>query len=422
VATRITLIILAFLLISLFIAGIPSRYSQLLNVSPDADSRIGEVRPADAEALEKIGLSVRFYAGYITALEFISALPFCLVGLLLIWYRSNDWMASSIALAGLVLGALAVPVLFGIVEMNPWLGTPLVVLRSIGVFSLIVLMFLFPDGHFVPGWTRWLSVLLIPFFLLSVVFPEFNLPMGVATIQSADIPLLIFFLTFAGIAVGTQVYRYQNLSTQIQKQQTKWVVFGVTIMVALLIATALPNILFASLRQPGVVAMSVRLIAVSVILLVIIPILPVTVGLSIFRYRLWDIDLIIRRTLVYGLLTASLVLVYFGVVILLQNLVVVFTNQQLGLKFLLLEGSPVAIVISTLAIAALFNPLRRRIQVYIDLRFYRHKYDAQKTVEAYAVAARDETDLDCLTTDLVQVVEETMQPERLSLWMLELKN
>lgn len=416
---RLPLIVLAVLLIGLFVAGIPSRYVQLLTVSPDADSPIGELRPEDADVLNRMRLSVGFYARFITALEAISALPFFLVGLLLIWYRSSDWMALSIAINGLLLGTLAVPVLAGIVEILPWMGTPFVFLRTLGVFSLFVLMFLFPDGRFVPGWTRWLSLLLVPFFFLSVLFPTFNLPMGLVTFQSSDIPLLVFFLTWAGIAVATQVYRYRNVSTPVQKQQTKWVVFGASIMVILLIVTALPNILFASLRQPGVLAMSVRLVAVTVILLVIIPILPITVGLSIFRYRLWDIDLIIRRTLVYGLLTVLLAFVYFGVVILVQNILVAITDQRLGLDLMLNERSPLAIVLSTLAIAALFNPLRRRIQVSIDRRFYRNKYNARKTVEAYALRARDEADLDNLTDDLVQVVEETMQPERLSLWMLK---
>jgi hypothetical protein len=122
---------------------------------------------------------------------------------------------------------------------------------------------------------------------------------------------------------------------------------------------------------------------------------------------LWDVDIIINRTLIYGALTVSLALLYFGGIALLQRVFIVLTNQE----------STLAVVASTLLIAALFNPLRRLIQSFIDRRFYRRKYDARKTLEAFAFQLRDETDLDALSGDLVGVVRETMQPEHVSLWL-----
>jgi hypothetical protein len=134
---------------------------------------------------------------------------------------------------------------------------------------------------------------------------------------------------------------------------------------------------------------------------------PIAIGIAILRYRLYEIDTLINRTLVYGVLTVMLVALYFGGIVVLQRLFVLLTGQQ----------STLAVVASTLLIAALFTPLRRRIQRFIDRRFYRRKYDARKTLEAFSATLRDETDLGALGENLVGIVRETMQPAHVSLWL-----
>jgi len=179
-----------------------------------------------------------------------------------------------------------------------------------------------------------------------------------------------------------------------ERQQIKWFAYAVAVMVFLFT-------LGQSLGLTQVVGVAPLVFA--------IPLtgLPVAAGIAIFRYRLYDIDLIINRTLVYGTLTATLVALYFGGIVLLQRLFVALTGQK----------STLAVVASTLIIAALFIPLRRRIQGFIDRRFYRRKYDARNTLEAFSAKLKDETDLEGLNADLVGVIRETMQPAHVSLWL-----
>jgi hypothetical protein len=202
--------------------------------------------------------------------------------------------------------------------------------------------------------------------------------------------------------VWLQVYRYRRVSSQAQRQQTKWVVFGTTVGVAGTFPLQLPVDLSLVGGDTPLTLLFLKVgFALSFMLL------PLSIGVAVLRSHLFDIDVLINRTLVYGSLTATLLALYFGGIVVLQRLFVILTGERYTL----------AVVASTLVIAALFNPLRRRIQTFIDRRFYRRKYDARKTLEAFSSKLRDETDLETLNKELVGVVRETMQPAHTSLWL-----
>jgi hypothetical protein len=209
----------------------------------------------------------------------------------------------------------------------------------------------------------------------------------------AGFPLMLL----AGLAAVISLFVRFHRARGDERQQIKWFASAAALTFAWIFV----------FEQLGIAEGGVLEAVAAVSSLVLIPSIPISTGIAILRYRLYDIDRIVNRALVYAALTASLVLVYLGGVV----------SLQYAFRALAAGNSQLAVVASTLAIAALFNPLRRRIQAFIDRRFYRKKYDAAKTLEAFSSKLRDETDLDALDDELVSVVRETVQPAHVSLWL-----
>ncbi|HYN87458.1 MAG TPA: hypothetical protein VER55_02950, partial [Ardenticatenaceae bacterium] len=285
-------------------------------------------------------------------------------------------------------------------------------------------LYLFPDGRFVPPWTRLMAAgwALLVFFTLY--FPDAG-EGRLALRPYSEWPVLLqllLLLLWAGSGIYAQIYRYVRVSSPVQRQQAKWAVFGLTAAVLGPFIYFLPFFMRPAAAGPGVsnifyqrigaaffaVSLVARLGGLILFTLALL-VFPLSFAIAVLRYRLWDIDILINRTLVYGALTGVLALVYLVSVVLLQALFRALTGQ----------GDDVAVIVSTLAIAGLFQPLRRRIQVAIDRRFYRRKYDAERVLESFGATLREEVDLDRLTGALLVVVEETLQPAHVSLWLRE---
>ncbi len=389
---RAAWVVLAAIVLGLDAAGIPYAYARYQEpCTGPACVNSGRLTPESLQDLEQFGISPEFYAAYAgVGLSTVVTLVFFAVAAVIFYRRSEDRMALFASFTLLVFGGAAIN---DVASAHPAFWFPAHLLNYVGQVSFGVFFSLFPDGRFVPRWTRWLAVAAALLFVPNVFFE--GSPLTALTDP--------FFFVFIGSLVFAQVYRYRRVSSPTQRQQTKWVVFGFSaalagFMTAILLYEAVPTI-----GRSGPLGELVGETVVYGFLLLI----PLSIGVAILRSRLYDIDLLINRTLVYGALTATLVAVYVVSVVVLQGLLRALTAQE----------SQLAIVASTLAVAALFNPLRRRIQGFIDRRFYRRKYDARKTLETFSVRLRDETDLEALNNELVGVVKETMQPAHVSLWL-----
>jgi hypothetical protein len=266
--------------------------------------------------------------------------------------------------------------------------------------GLFVLVFsLFPNGRFVPRWTRWTVVVSLAVQVPYIFFPNapFTLKIHVDTIG---------YLMLGGetaILGVVQLYRYRRVSSSLERQQAKWVIFGFAVPITVFVGGTLLYLIFPALVEPR----SLFPLAFNVVSTFLLLLIPLSFGFAMLRYRLWDLDVLINRTLVYGTLTVILTVAYVGLVIGLQAL----------LRAIISHDSGIAIVISTLAIYFMFQPLRRRIQRMIDRRFYRSKYDAAKIIEVFSATLRHEVDLDQLREQLLAVVQETMQPAHALLWL-----
>jgi hypothetical protein len=326
-------------------------------------------------------------------LTIISMLMCFAVASVIFWRKSNDWMALLVALLLVMAGTTYVTNSLQRSLLPE--RAPALILSDLTFVVFFLVFCLFPDGRFVPRWIGWLLIVWITWTtIFTVLYLFYGVPFSIHELVWLCALLFLFVV---------QMYRYRYVSSPMQRQQTKWVVFGESIAILVVLGTSLLLRVFPLLVQSGFGYQLLNVVGYTFALLLG----SLSFAIAILRSRLYDIDIIINRTLVYGTLTVILTVVYVGLVIGLQAL----------LRGIISQDNGVAIVISTLAIAALFQPLRRRIQRIIDRRFYRSKYDAAKIIEAFSATLRNEVDLNTLREQLLTVVQETMQPAHISLWL-----
>jgi len=396
---RLGWLAIAGLVFGLFIIGAPHAYTIARTL-----------RPETIAGLEALGLAANFPAIWLLLIDTLTMLGFGTMALLIFRRQSENPMALFVSLMLLLTGLLytapafeaGMPILF------------MALLTGLTEFCQVSFVFLFPNGRFVP---RWAWVLLTPLLVWrplfwGLVYLPYLLAPGRTGENYPHVPQNLLDITSLWglflIGIGMQIYRYRTVSSPVQRQQTKWLLWGMVGAIVMVGSYAIGLNTLGIIHQQSEQAILWRLLGRTIrqfsLLLV-----PVTVAYSILRYRLWEIDDLINRTLLYSVLTALIAAIYFGCVIMLRHLFGVATGQS----------SPAAVAISTLLIAASFQPLRGRVQNWIDQSFYRRRYNAAQTVAEFAYHVRNEVDIDTLTTQLLDVVQTTMQPTTAGLWLLE---
>jgi hypothetical protein len=400
VVARLLWLALALPTVALAVAGLPYYYQRLQTSCADASSCPpvnGLLSVRWLQFLTEHGVSASTYAALLTAYFAIIMSVWCVIGLLIFWRRSDDVIALVSALFLVTFGLTALNTFsYALGLAYPVLATALdVIALATGLASLVFLVY-FPTTRSAPRW----MLLLVALGVAMVPVDHYGLHVPAWLYAS------VYFAFYGGVIVA-QVYRYRRISTPSQRQQTKWVMAGITVT-----AGAAIGLFMLSAVAPllPVVNDPILLVEVWTIVLSLAALsIPITVGVAILRYQLLDIDTVINRALVYGSLTGILAVLYLGLVISAQSVFSNVTGQR--------EQNPLIIVSSTLVIAGLFQPLRGRIQKIIDRRFYRAKYDGRKAVAAFSATLRQELSLTELRERLVGVVTETMKPAHVSLWL-----
>jgi hypothetical protein len=361
-----------------------------------ADCDEGQIARAWLPTLHNLGLPRDALGLYIAGLRIIFEAAYITVGGILIWRKASDRLAVFTAFTLLVFGTITVA---GNPQVPPGVPQPFEfvgnALALVGAWMIVVFFYLFPDGRAV---LRWPAPLIAAWALVQAIdaadpaWPN-GVPGGPLT--------ALTWLAALGAIIYVQIYRYRTLSTPSERQQTKWIIYGMAVGIVGFIGT------LGLFNLAGIAGTLLFAVVGTTALYLFLLLIPLAIGFSMLRYRLWDVDVLINRTLVYGLLSVSLAVIYIGGVILLQALFRLVMGQASGL----------AVAMSTLAIAALFQPFRRGIQSFIDRRFYRRKYDAARTLVAFSAQLRNDVDLGEVTSEIIAVVQDTMQPAHVSLWL-----
>lgn len=378
---------------------------RLLNtvcVASQCAQNINQLTIAKAQDLRAAGISLGLYAVIVIVLQWLGTLLFVGIGALIFWRRSDDHMALFAAFMLVTFPGGAGGWTSVLPDTSRIWVAPVNVIGVAGQVAFYLFFCLFPSGHFVPSWMRWPALVYAVLWLMTL------LPFAPLNLNSVATSPNIVFISLICVLVFGQVYRYRTASTALERRQTKWVVSGFALGLGAFVALLTYGNLVLGPQQRNTGRGE---LFANVALTTVIWFVPISIGVAILRSRLWDIDIIIRRTLIYGTLTATLAVVYFGTVLAAQFIVQAMTGQN--------RTQDAVLVGSTLLIATLFQPLRRRIQSAIDQRFYRRRYNASHTLAAFAMTLRSETDLQGLRERLVGVVAETMQPAHVSLWLRE---
>lgn len=419
IALRMGWSILAICTIGLYLAALPHEFAQLSQLTSGMDISYGEM-----------GFSLNLYAGYILIMQGITVAVFMITAFIIFWSRSDNRMTVLVSIGLLTFGAMAFPTLDALVKVHPQMQIPVLIIQAIGLGSALLVFYLFPNGQFVPRWTRALAYIWGAWTIAWIVLPttlEIHTETWPVILQSIY-PLLVrveperiislynnirlysmafVLVVWFGSGIFAQIYRYRHISTMPQRQQTKWVVFG--------LSTAVVGYLFIYLlfgSPSNFTAENFNLIpalARTTLLSFCYILVPVTLAISILRFQLWDVDFLINQTLVYVALTTLVGAFYIGNVILLQAIFRAFTG----------ETSDFAIVISTLVLAALFQPFRKRLQSFIDRLFFREKIDFRQAFTDFSLEIRTIIDLPELLNVLLERVTELLHIQHGAVYLYE---
>jgi PAS domain S-box-containing protein len=387
---------LVLLVGTVFIVAIPAR----LNTEDTTFT------PKIEAALSEQGFSFPNYAVYQASFDIVIELAFITIAIVIFWRRSGDWLAIFVSITMVLVGTAMTYSIYALESSQPAWSLPVRLIQSLGPGALLILLYLFPDGRFVPritfapaiAWGLW--TILWPFFPKTLLNPN----------RWPPTLFVIVFLGWLVTGVFAQIYRYVRVSTAVQKQQTKWIVFGTTasvlgfFLIIYMLTSALPPI-----PQSKLTVFFYQWIRTPAYTLVLI-LAPLSIGISILRYRLWDIDVIIHRSLVYGILTVFLGGLYFLLVRLLTIGAQAITRTS---------DSSLAVFTATLSIALAAAPLRRRVQTTIDRTFYRGKLDYQRLLSEMSAQLATNIVLEKLTPLLTQNLPQRLQISKANLWVLD---
>lgn len=400
-AGKIAWIAFAILTLVLFARGVPVIFQQIESCAGNS-CRVPAIGLSAAASSTARALWI--FAAYVVVTEAVSHLILFALSLILLRRQTDQRIA---LIAAFVLVGFAGGVFSAVIDSTATLGGVWQVGTTftgfLGSAAIIPFLCLLPDGRFVPRWTRWLAGIWMLVCVVGYYTPPAPI-LNAASTNGFGMPMIgsVFFVA----VVIAQVKRYRRYASPLQRQQIKWVVGGLG---------AAMTCIFLSILGPAAARIDTTSLLVNVLggtfMSLALLMIPASIVMAIVKTHLWDIDRIINRALVYLGLSTCLIGVYIGAVLLLQRLFNPLTGQ-----------SDLAIALSTLVVAALFNPVRHRIHAMVDRRFYRQKYDAERALTRFGIAARDEVDLERLAGALTSIIAETVQPEHLSVWLREVEN